>query len=95
MTQGKTPLRSRARYVYEKSGKEGTLGALGTATAKRYKMAGKPGQTFAVQLENSSPLRSGEGAEVWSSEGAGVWEGGSRRACKTPHVTKLALNPEP
>mmetsp|Transcript_44167 Transcript_44167/g.70978 ORF Transcript_44167/g.70978 Transcript_44167/m.70978 type:complete len:609 (+) Transcript_44167:27-1853(+) len=54
--KGKRPTRSRAHHLFDKSGNEGSLGALGSATSARYKTPGKLAETYAVQLKASSPL---------------------------------------
>jgi hypothetical protein len=56
--KGARPARRRARHIYDKSGKEGSLMSLGKSTSDRYsKTHGKTGDTYAVELKPTSPLR--------------------------------------
>jgi hypothetical protein len=56
--KGARPARRRARHIYDKSGREGSPMWLGKTTSDRYtKMHGKTGDTYAVQISGTSPLR--------------------------------------
>jgi hypothetical protein len=56
--KGARPALRRARHIYDKSGREGSPMSLGKTTSDRYtKMHGKTGDTYAVQLSGTSPLR--------------------------------------
>eukprot|EP00802_Teleaulax_amphioxeia_P023950 Tamp_24593.p2 GENE.Tamp_24593~~Tamp_24593.p2 ORF type:complete len:187 (-),score=38.67 Tamp_24593:15-575(-) len=55
--KGTIPSRRRAKHIYEKSGKDGSAMSLSKATSARYTNKGKTGDTYAVELKPTSPLR--------------------------------------